>query len=288
MQKVRQIIRRYPVFTYFVLTIVLTWGGMALAAYPGGFPLSEAQMETAGALVYVAMLIGPAGAACLLIGLLDGRSGFRNLGSRLARRRAGARWVVAALLATPLLIMMVLLGLSLFSPVFRPAIFDADNKLTMMLTAVVTGLVVGLFEELGWTGFAVPRLQPRYGVLKTGLIIGFVWGAWHFPPFWAQETFSAGLPFVLLLGQLFSWLPPYRIWMVWVYGRTESLLVVVLMHAGLVAGLSALVPAELTTTALLTWILTWAAVLWVIMAVVAVVNREWSRPPSVQTHLAGR
>ena len=87
MQKIRQFIRRRPVFIYFVLTIVLTWGGMALAVYPGGFPITEAQMETAGALVYVAMLVGPTGAACLLIGLLDGRSGFRELASRLTRWR---------------------------------------------------------------------------------------------------------------------------------------------------------------------------------------------------------
>ena len=129
---------------------------------------------------------------------------------------------------------------------FQPAIFTADDKLTVVLTAVVTGLVVGFFEEVGWTGFAVPRLQKRYGILTTGLIVGFVWGAWHFPPFWTKETFTAALPFALLLGQLFSWLPPYRILMVWVYGRTESLLVAILMHASLVASLSALVPAELT------------------------------------------
>lgn len=285
MQKLRLFIRRRPVFIYFVLTIVLTWGGMALAVYPGGFPISAAQLETAGALVYVAMLIGPAGAACLLIGLLDGRSGFRELGSRLIRWRVGARWLAVALLAPPLLITTLLVGLSLVSPAFQPAILAADNKLTVVVTAVVTGLVVGFFEELGWTGFAVPRLQKRHSLLTTGLIVGFVWGAWHFPPFWTAETFAAALPFALLLAQLFSWLPPYRVLMVWVYGRTDSLLVAVLMHASLVASLSALVPAELSTTALLTWILTWASALWLIVAVVAIANRESLLQPHSQ--LAG-
>ena len=274
MQKLRQFIKRRPVLIYFVLTIVLTWGGMALAAYPGGFPLSEAQMEAAGALVYVAMLIGPAGAACLLMGLLDGRSGFRQLASRLTRWRVEARWIAVALLAPPLLIMALLFGLSLVSPAFQPAIFTADNRLSVALTAVITGLIVGFFEELGWTGFAVPRLQKRYGLLQTGLIVGFVWGAWHFLPFWTENTFAAMLPFALLLGQLFSWLPPYRIVMVWVYGRTNSLLVSMLMHASLVASLSALVPADLDTTSLLTWIVTWAAALWGIVGLTAVARRE--------------
>lgn len=288
MQKIREFIKRRPVVIYFILTIVFTWGGMALAAYPGGFPLSEAQMAAAGALVYVAMLVGPAGAACLLIALLDGRSGFRELGSRLTHWRVGAGWLTVALLAPPLLIMTLLLGLSLVSPVFQPAIFTADSRLTVALTAVVTGLVVGFFEELGWTGFAVPRLQKQVGLLKTGLIVGFVWGAWHFPPFWTEDTFTAALPLALLLGQLFSWLPPYRVLMVWIYGRTDSLLIAILMHAALVAGLSALVPADLTTTALLTWILTWAAALWLIAAAVAVVKRERFVQSPTQKQLAGR
>ena len=69
--------------------------------------------------------------------------------------------------------------------------------------------------------------------------------------------------------------------MVWVYDRTESLLIVVLMHASLMAGLSALVPAELSGTTLLTWILTWAAGLWAVGGVVAMTNnRKLSSQPS--------
>ena len=48
-----------------------------------------------------------------------------------------------------------------------------------MLFGIVVALVAGFIEELGWTGFAVPVLRRRYGVLATGLIVGFVWAAWH-------------------------------------------------------------------------------------------------------------
>ena len=274
MTTIKNFIKRHSELTYFVLTFIFTWGCMALAVYPDGFPITDEKFETAGVLVYVAMLVGPSGAGLLLTGLLDGRAGFRELLSRLGSWRVGARWYAVALAATPLMITTILLGLSLLSSEFQPPIFTSNRKLALVLSAVVAGLVVGIFEELGWTGFAVPRLKQRYGVLNTGLIVGFVWGAWHFLPFWKSETFSATFPLVLLLGQLFSWLPPYRILMVWVYDRTESLLVSVLMHASLMAGLNALVPAELSGTTLLTWILAWAAALWVIVGVVAVVNGE--------------
>jgi len=281
MTTIRAFITRHAVLTYFALAIIFTWGCMALAVYPGGFPITDAQFEQTGALVYVAMLVGPSGTGLLLTGFLDGRAGFRKLGSRLIRWRVNVRWYAIALLTAPLMITAILFGLSLFSPDFRPAIFASNDKPALLLTSIVAGLAVGFFEELGWTGFAVPRLKRRYGVLSTGLIVGMVWGAWHFPPFWKGDTFSATIPLVLLLGQLFSWLPPYRILMVWVYDRTDSLLVTVLMHASLMAGLNALVPVELVGTTLLTWILAWAAALWTIVGVGVVLNgkRLSSRQP---------
>jgi membrane protease YdiL (CAAX protease family) len=286
MTTLKTFIKKHAVLTYFVLTLIFTWGCMALAVYPGGFPITDEQFETSGALVYMAMLIGPSGASLLLTGLLDGRTGFRELFSRLFKWRVDARWYAVAMLAAPIMITTILLGLSQLSSEFQPAIFTSADKPALVLSSIAAGLFVGLFEELGWTGFAVPRLKRRYGVLNTGLIVGFVWGAWHFPPFWKSVTFSATIPLVLLLGQLFSWLPPYRILMVWVYDRAESLFLSVLMHASLMAGLSALVPAELTGTTLLTWILTWAAALWVIVIVVARIKNEQHARQPVQKRVA--
>jgi len=267
-------IKKHAVLAYFVLTFIFTWGCMAMAAYPGGFPITEEQFEKAGALVYVAMLVGPSGAGLLLTGFLDGRTGFRELFSRLFRWRVGSRWYAVALLTAPLMITTILLGLSLLSSKFQPTLFTSDDKSAIILSSIAAGLAVGLFEELGWTGFAVPRLKQHYGILNTGLIAGLVWGAWHFPPFWQSDTFSATFPLVLLLGQLFSWLPPYRILMVWVYDRTNSLLVSVLMHASLMASLNALVPTELSGISLLTWILAWAAALWVVCGTVILFDRQ--------------
>ena len=280
MNNLKASIKKHAVLTYFVLTLILTWGCMAIAAYPSGFPITDAQLEKSGALVYMAMLVGPSGASLLMIGLLDGRAGFRELFSRLFKWRVGVRWYAAALLTAPLMITTILIVLSLISPEFQPAIFASKDKSTLVLSSIAAGLAVGLFEELGWTGFAVPRLKRNYSVLGTGLIVGLVWGAWHFPPFWKSDTFSATIPLILLLGQLFSWLPPYRILMVWVYNRTESLLVSVLMHASLMAGLNALVPAELSGTNLLTWIFAWAITLWLIVGVLTLFK---AKSPSRQT-----
>jgi uncharacterized protein len=91
----------------------------------------------------------------------------------MRRWRVGARWYAVALLTAPLVFTAVLIPLWLISPVFRLGIFASDAKVSFVLMNIVVALIVGIFEELGWTGFAVPTLlRLRYSVLATGLIVG--------------------------------------------------------------------------------------------------------------------
>ena len=81
--------------------------------------------------------------------------------------------------------------------------------------------------------------------------------------------------FILLVG----WLPAYRVLMVWVYERTGSLLVAMLMHASLTFSTLSVAPLVISGVALLTYQLVWAAALWVVVGVVAlakaVISREY-------------
>lgn len=261
----KSFIDRFSVLIYFILAFALSWGCMVLMIGPGSFPISAELAETQGALIYIGLLVGPSVAGLLLIGLLEGKEGFRTLLSRLRTWRVGVRWYAIALLFAPLAATIVLLVLSRFSAVFVPAIFTADDKQGLLLSGIMAGLMVGIFEELGWTAFAVPRLRNRYSIFVTGLIVGLVWGAWHFLPFWESNSFSATLPLALLIARLFAWLPPFRILMVWVYDRTNSLLLVIFMHTSLVFSTLTLPSMELSGVNLLIWLLAWTATLWLIV-----------------------
>ena len=235
---------------------------------------------TVGPVMYLAMLAGPSVAGLLMTGLVSGRAGFRELLARLLKWRVDGRWYAVALLTAPLLVTAVSLALSLLSTEFLPAILTTDDKARQLLSGLVAGLMVGIFEEIGWTGFAIPRLRLRYGVLSTGLIVGLLWGAWHFLLFWESGSFFGALALALLLVRLFSWLPAYRVLMVWVYDRTGSLLVAMLMHASLVASQLILMPLPLSAVPLLTSILGWAAALWAVVTAIAVANSgQLSRQP---------
>jgi len=188
-------IKRHPVLTYFILTFAISWSGFILVVGgPSGFPGVPEQFETLLPFVAWAMLAGPSVAGILLISLIYGRAGFRELLSRLLRWRVGVRWYAVALLPAPLLAVAVLFALSQTS-----MIFTTDDKAGLVLSGIAAGLTT-VFEEIGWTGFAVPRLRRRYSILTTGLIVGIVWGAWHFlQGLWISGTYSGALPLAFFL-----------------------------------------------------------------------------------------
>jgi membrane protease YdiL (CAAX protease family) len=269
-------IRRHPVLAYFALTFALTL--VAWLVIAGGAPLSSPEARSDPRFL-LAILVGPltpAFVGLLLTGVVAGRAGYRELRGRLLLWRVEPRWYAVALLAAPFVAISsaVLLALTLDSPEFIPTIFTTPDPLGVLLPGLVTGLLVGFFEEIGWTGFAIPRLRMRYGIVATGLLVGVVWGAWHFPAFLESDSFTAALPLALLLARLFSWLPAFRVLMVWVYDRTGSLLVAVLMHVSLTATSMMVFSSGLSVMQLLTSILVSAGVWWLLVAAVALTSGE--------------
>jgi uncharacterized protein len=280
MKTIKAFIKRYPLLTYFALTFAISWSGFLIAAGvgTGGFSVTPEQLQTLIPYAVPAMLLGPPVAGILLTGLLYGRAGLRELLSRLLMWRVGARWYAVALLTAPLLFTAVLLALSLTSPEFLPRILTTSDKGALVLMGIAVGLGVGIFEELGWTGFAIPRMRLRHGVLGTGLIVGVLWGAWHFlMNFWASGVTSGELPLVIfaptwLLGILVGQLTAFRVLMVWVYDRTNgSLFVAMLMHVSLAASTVILMPpVPGVVSVILSFVPT--AAMWVVVGAVAVAN----------------
>ena len=267
-------LKKYPVASYFPIAFAISWGGLLIVYGPGGLTSSTWRSDPRAALIGMVLLAGPSVAGVLMTGVVSGRAGYRELLARMVRWRVGVGWYAVALVTAPLLAAATNFALSLVAPVFLPAIATADDKGSLLLSGILLGLIIGFFEELGWTGFAIPRLRLRYGVLSTGLIVGVVWGAWHFLPNVESGSFMAPLPLALLLVRVFSWLPAFRLLMVGVYERTGSLLIAILMHASLVAGSSVIfAPAAVTAEAdFLAGVLAWAAVMWTVVAVVAVAD----------------
>lgn len=259
-------LRRHSLLAYFALTFAVSWGGVLLVIAPSGFPGTPeafARLLPAGVL---AMLLGPSLIGLLMIGLVHGRIGFRDLVSHLFRWRVGLRWWAIAFLTGPVLVAIVLSVLAPRSPEFRSGILASTDKPGLLRLGLAVGVGAGVLEELGWTGFALPLLRRRLGLLSTGLVLGVIWAAWHLlGAYWGSGTSQAPLTSFLL--DPFLFLVGYRVLMVWVYEHTASLPVAMLMHGSLTATSRILAPPGLAGVPLMTYDLLWAAVLWAAVAV---------------------
>jgi membrane protease YdiL (CAAX protease family) len=189
---------------------------------------------------------------------------------------------VVALLAAPLVWTATTLALSVASPMFLPGILTSHDKAARILVGLTVAVIAGIFEELGWTGFAIPQLRARHRVFATGLLVGVPWGAWHLLTnvFWASRVTTGDVPLSIFLpasivGVLVGYLPAFRVLMVWVFDRTNSLLLAILMHVSLTSSVLILEPEQLTGVALLTCSFALAAAVWFVAA--AIVLRDGRR-----------
>ena len=273
-------INRHPVVSYYILTFAISWGGILFViGGPGGIPGTPEQINRLMPLAIPFMLLGPSVSSLLLTGLLDGKNGYRDLLARLRIWHVAAVWYGVAILTAPLVCTVVLLALSLSSPVFVPGINTSTDKAVALLTGISVPVVVGFLEELGWTGFAIPRLRLRHSVLATGLITGVLWGAWHIltNDLWGAGMTAGDVPLAVYmtvsgLSFLVGQLPAFRVLMVWVYDRTGSLLVAMLMHASLTASAFVLDPIGISGATLFTYGFALTLAWWGIVAILVLVR----------------
>ncbi len=193
---------------YFALLFLLTIPAYALRLVP---PYS------------IVMVVLPLVAASLLTYREAGREGVRRLlGRSLDYRRIGnTRWYLPILLLPPAVLALQFAWLVLTgAPVSPP-------QATLLLLAAYfpVFIVAGIFEEIGWSAYALDPLQARWGALAAALIIGAVWALWHGIPY----VLANPLPWVA--GQMATTVL-LRVLMVWVYNNTGgSVFGVALFHA---------------------------------------------------------
>lgn len=272
------LIKKHSVLFYFVLTLLISWGSLLLIMGMGGILGTTQIPEERMPLLYIGMLLGPTTAGLVMTGLTQGRPGFRELFLRLRHWRVNIKWYLTAILVTPVLVTGVLFLMSQLSSGnasgYIPGFLTSNDKISLLVSGLMAGVMVGIFEELGWTGFAIPRLRLTRSVLVTGLIVGLVWGLWHMPLFIASARASQELaPLIKLLVLLFSFLPVYRVLMVWVYERTQSLLVAMIMHMGQTATTLVLAIPESDIPTVISNIV-YSAFLWIIVAAVFILNHK--------------
>ena len=278
MTALRAFVGRRPVLCYYALVFAISWGAMLVVIAGSEFPASTETYDSKFGLVIVALIAGPTFSSLGLTALLRGKAGFKDLLLRLLKWRVGGEWYRWVLLA-PAIIAAVVTPLWLISSDYRPGFETSDDPASLLIAGVFAGLGGGLAEEIGWTGFVIPRLKTRLGPLRTGLTVGFLWSAWHLlVNVWACKNLAADEPLALFLPlyviAAVAQLTVFRVLMVWVYEHTESLLLSVLMHASLIVSTFAILAPDTDGVPWLVWYWAFTALMCAVVLVIALRSRS--------------
>lgn len=176
-KNLQQRIRQHPLIFFFLMAYAFSW----IVSIP--FILSEwGILHGDFRAVFVLKSFGPFLAAYIMIRLMEGKEGVLCLRRRMLQRKAGWQLYLFILFGIPALILLGIIvqpgKLTNFQG-FSPALL-VSYPLTYFVVAFGGG---PLGEEPGWRGFALPRLQSRYGALWGTLILAFWWACWHLPDF---------------------------------------------------------------------------------------------------------
>lgn len=176
-------------------------------------------------------------ATIILSILAKGREGVKKLFRPIKYWRVGIHWYIFILffpIGKRLVAYVIdtLLGQSYklgLSPIL--SFFNLPEQAIMIPIAVASTFPNTLGEEVGWRGFALPKLQVKYTAFVSSIIIGLFWGFWHIPIWIAQGYIDLSLLHLII--EILSMIP-LAIIFTWVYNSTKgSLLLVWLFHASI-------------------------------------------------------
>ena len=212
------IVKKYPLITYFMLAYIMTWTIAGLAI------VLELSI-TENPLLFLIGSCGPIFSAVIVTGITIGRSGIRELLSGWLNWRFNFKWYLATL--SPLVLGFITVGIY---HLLGGQSLEAGSNPTVsfiLLTLLFAFLVGPLGEETGWRGFALPRLQTRFSAFTSTLILGIIWSAWHIPLWFVPDSPQTEVPFgaFIIMCVSFSFI------LTWAYNNSKgSILIAVLLH----------------------------------------------------------
>jgi membrane protease YdiL (CAAX protease family) len=229
-----------PLLAYFAAAYALTALAAVVVYGPTvlGHDTPSGQAGRALA-VFPLMVIGVGAAGVTLTTITAGRRGRRQLWARMRPGQAAARWYAVVLLP-PAAILTVLLGLH---GAVSTALAPGRNRYGLAF-----GLLAGFSEELGWTGYAWPRLRPRFrSTLGAGATLGLGWGLWHLPVIDHLGVHPHGVYWTPFAAAFIAAVAALRVLIAWAYSHTGSLLVAQLLHASSTGSLVLFSPLAITS-----------------------------------------
>ena len=226
------VISRHPLVSFFVLANALSWiawipyvlSENGLGIWHFAFPNILGTSQILGMLP--GAYLGPITSALIVTAITGGIAGLRQWGARLWRWRVRWHWYAIALVGVPAA--LVLTGaVASGGQVVAPSLIAVALYVPLLFLQMIT---TGLAEEPGWRDFALPRLQAKFGPMRSAFILGPLWALWHMPLFltewggWPNSDWTRPLSFTLFC-------IAFNVVMAWIFNKTgQSLPLAMLAH----------------------------------------------------------
>ena len=226
-----QTMRKHPLVSFFVLAYAVTWALWLPLVF---LQLPSFSDVTHAPNIYFlpAVILGVTGSAFLMTAITQGKAGVLRLLHRYIMWRSKWWWYAVAILMIPVtevLIGFVFPGGQGALHAFYP------SALLLYPVAYASHFYFGpLFEEAGWRGFALPRLQKLHGPFVGTLILGFLWGMWHLPIYILADFQDGFVNGVLNFGTFVVLTMAMTFIFTWLFNNTKgSLLFCILLHGSI-------------------------------------------------------
>ena len=151
--------------------------------------------------IFVIGAFGPTLAALLLVAINEGSTGLKELLSRFLIWKVHINWYLFSIFGTALI---ALVAIGIYLLLGGQTLEFNDPSLWYLAIPVFFYVLVSsvLGEEIGWRGYALPKLLSCHKALTSSLLLGLLWGVWHLPLFWMKGNFHREIPFLLFLLQI--------------------------------------------------------------------------------------
>ncbi len=218
--------RRDGVIAFLVAVFVVTWGFGALYALFPHQLLALAGPPSGTNPVFMIAVAAPSYLAIVMAALTAGRAGVADLFSRLLHWRIGPQWYLLATVG----IAALALGARCLAGTLSSADLDPRMHWQLWLVAGLSAFWTDpgpLGEELGWRGFALPRLEQRMRGIGAALLLGVIWGVWHLPAFLIPGLPQNSFPLWAFMVSIVS----LAVLVVWIVNNAGgSVIVAILAH----------------------------------------------------------
>jgi len=208
------------IWLFFGATLAISWSLQVPAAL-SRLGLLSTPVSSLMPLVGLG-IFGPTLGAVIATLAEPGSGGPRALFGRLGQWRVGPVWYAIALAMPPVILAAGMAAYTLATGRDEPWVYFPSGP-----ERIAAFFVVPFAEEIGWRGFALPRLQRRMGPLPAALLLGTVWAVWHVPMLLIQDTPHGLLPLML------AYFVAGSVAFSWIFNHTGgSLLLMVIAHMG--------------------------------------------------------